>query len=114
MQIHYLEIVTNSVDDVCGTYEATQDITFSAPEPMLGNARTAKLVSGTIIGVRAPMRDTEAPVVRPYALVEDIDYAVTEAEKAGGQIALPPMDIPGYGRCAIYIVGGNDMGLWQL
>jgi predicted enzyme related to lactoylglutathione lyase len=34
--------------------------------------------------------------------------------KAGGQVAVPPMDIPGLGRFAIYLQGGNDHGLWQL
>jgi predicted enzyme related to lactoylglutathione lyase len=51
--------------------------------------------------------------VRPYWLVEDIEAAVAAAEEAGAQIALPPMELPGHGRCAIYFAGGVEHGLWQ-
>jgi len=80
----------------------------------LGNARTAALDGGGKIGVRAPMSPTEEPVVRPYVLVADIQAAVAAAEKAGAQIAHPPLEIPGQGTFAIYILGGIQHGLWQL
>jgi hypothetical protein len=32
----------------------------------------------------------------------------------GGQIAHPPMEIPGHGTFAIYIQGGIHHGLWQM
>ena len=82
--------------------------------PELGNARTADLEDGGRIGVRAPMRDTEAPVVRPYLLVDDIEAAVKAAETAGAIVAMPPMEIPGGGTFSIYILGGIEHGLWQL
>lgn len=69
---------------------------------------------GGRIGGRAPLRDTEAPVVRPYVLVDDIAAAVKAAEAAGATVALPPMEIPGQGTFAIYILGGIEHGLWQL
>jgi len=27
---------------------------------------------------------------------------------------MPPMEMPGRGKFAIYLLGGNDHGLWQL
>jgi len=63
--------------------------------------------------VQGPMRQTERPVVRPYQLVNDIEAAVAEAAAAGAQIALPPMELPGYGKCAVFIQGGVEHGLWQ-
>ena len=60
------------------------------------------------------MHETEEPVVRPYWLVDDIEAAVAAAVEAGGEIAHPPMEIPGHGTFAIYVHGGNDHGLWQL
>ena len=114
MQIHYLEIVTQEVDATCTTYEQQRGVKFCAGVPELGNARTAALAGGGMIGVRAPMHASEEPVVRPYLLVEDIDAAVVTAVKAGGEIAHPPMEIPGQGRFAIYIQGGIHHGLWQL
>jgi predicted enzyme related to lactoylglutathione lyase len=113
MQTYYLEIVTPDVDAVCGAYAAAYGVQFGDPEPALGNARTAPLSGGGFVGVRAPLRASEQPVVRPYWLVPDIDAAVAAAVKAGARLALPPMDIPGYGKCAIYILGGVEHGIWQ-
>ena len=113
MQIYYLEIVTNEVDAVCAAYEAANGVQFGTLDPRLGNARTAKMPGGGLVGVRAPLRETETPVVRPYWLVDDIEAAVAAVAKAGGEIALPPMSLPGHGTCAIYLQGGVDHGLWQ-
>ncbi len=113
MQIRYLEIVTKEVDAVCATYAAVHGVRFGEPDPGRGNARTAAMPGGGLVGVRAPMRDTEEPVVRPYWLVDDIEAAVASAVKAGGEVAHPPMEIPGGGKFAIYIQGGINHGLWQ-
>jgi uncharacterized protein len=114
MQIHYLEIVTQEVDATCATYAQLHDVTFGESDPALGNARTAKLANGGMIGVRAPLHESEVPVVRPYLLVEDIDTAVVAAVKAGGEIAHPAMEIPGHGKFAIYVQGSIHHGLWQV
>lgn len=114
MKVHYLEIVSEDVGGVCEVYEVAHGVRFGEPDELLGSARTCTLADGSIVGVRGPLRSTEAPVVRPYWLVEDIDQAVADVEAAGAKIAMPPMEIPGKGRFAIYILGGNDHGLWQL
>lgn len=114
MQIHYLEIVSPDVDAVCASYEKLHAVTFGAPEAGLGNARVATLSGGGRIGVRAPMHDAELPVVRPYFLVDDIEAATKAAEAAGGEIAHPPMELPGFGKFSIYMQGGVGQGLWQV
>ena len=114
MQIHYLEIVTPDVDATCNAYQALHNVSFSAPQAGLGNARTAPLPGGGMVGVRAPMHETEEPVVRPYVLVDDVEAAVVAAVEAGGEIAHPPLEIPGHGTFAIYIQGGIHHGLWQV
>ena len=114
MNVQYLEIVTREVDAVCAAYTAALKVQFGEPVPGLGGARTAALAGGGIVGVRSPLRETEDPVVRPYWLVDDIDAALAAAVQAGGEIAVPPMEIPGYGKFAIYLQGGNDHGFWQL
>lgn len=114
MKIQYLEIVSHDVEAVCKAYEVTNSVGFSEPDEFLGGARTCTLADGSMVGVRGPLRDNEEPVVRPYWLVEDIEKAVEKIEEAGGQIAVPPMEIPGKGKFAIYILGSNDHGLWQL
>ena len=63
--------------------------------------------------MRAPLREDEYPIVRPYILVDDIQSAVETAQAVGGEIALPAIEIPGRGWFAIYIQGGIQHGLWQ-
>jgi predicted enzyme related to lactoylglutathione lyase len=113
VRIYYLEIVTKDVDAVCAAYAAANGVQFGEPEAGLGGARTAALVEGGVVGVRAPMHETEDPVVRPYWLVDDIEVAVAAAVEAGAEVAHPPLEIPGHGTFAIYIQGGIHHGLWQ-
>ena len=113
MKVQYLEIVTREVDAVCAAYASALNVQFGEPDAGLGGARTASLAGGELVGVRAPLRETEDPVVRPYWLVDDIEAAVAAAVKAGGVIAHPPMKLPGHGTFAIYIQGGINHGLWQ-
>ena len=113
VQVQYLEIVTPEVDATCLVLEAERDVRFGEPEADLGNARTAKLVGGGMIGVRAPMHGGDGPVVRPYLLVDDIEASVEAALAEGAQLAHPPLEIAGRGTFAIYILGGIEHGLWQ-
>jgi len=114
LRVHYLEIVTPDVDAVCAAYAAGYGLTFGEPELLLGDARTARLPDGGLVGVRGPMRASETPVIRPYWLVEDIRASVHALVEAGVEFAHPPLELPGFGTFAIYIVGGVEVGLWQL
>ncbi len=114
MLIQYLEVVTPNVDETCSALEKLHGVSFCTPDAGLSNARTTVLRGGGKVGVRAPMREDEQPVVRPYVLTKDIEAAVKAAQAAGAEIAIPPMEIPGHGRFAIYIHGGIEHGLWQL
>ncbi len=114
MQVHYLEIVTKDVDAVCATYARLHGVTFGDGAAGLGGGRTAPLPGGGILGVRAPMHETEQPVVRPYLLVDDIEAAIAAAVEQGGEVAHPPMEIPGHGTFAIFIQGGIHHGCWQV
>ena len=113
IEIAYLEIVTPDVDAHCATLTKIHGVTFGDPIPALGNARVAKMKGNGRISVRAPMRESEDPVVRPYLFVDDIEAAVKAAREAGAEIAMPPMELPGQGTFAIYIQGGIQHGLWQ-
>lgn len=113
LRVQYLEIVTPDVGATCAALEELHGVTFGKPDPGLGNARTAALEGGGRIGVRAPLREDEELVVRPYVLVDDIETAVKAAEAAGGEFAVPPTEIPGHGTFAIYFLGGVQHGLWQ-
>ncbi|MEO0398128.1 MAG: hydroxylase [Pseudomonadota bacterium] len=113
MHVHYLEIVTPDVEETCKALFAQHGVTFEPPVASLGNARIAHLTGGGRIGVRAPMRESEAPIVRPYLLVDDIQVAIAAAESAGAMVAMPATEIPGQGKFVIYILGGVEHGLWE-
>ena len=113
MRVQYLEVVTTDVDATCKALTKAHNAIFGDPNPGFGGARTAALLGGGQIGVRAPLAEHEQAVVRPYLLVEDIEAALLVATEAGGQIAMPSTEIPGHGRFAIYILGGIQHGLWQ-
>ena len=113
MLVQYLEVVTPDVDATCSALEKLHGVEFGKPEAALGNARTATLKGGGRIGVRAPLREDEEPVVRPYVLVEDIEAAVKAAEAAGGEFAMYATEAPGLCKFAIYFQGGIQYGLWE-
>lgn len=113
-QVHYLEIVTYDVEQVCASYSQTLDVTFSEAIPELGGAKTTPLSNGGLLGVRAPMHDAEEPTTRPYYLVNDIEKAVEDAQRSGAEIAVPPMEIPNRGHCAIVMFGKVQSGFWQV
>ena len=114
VQVHYLEIVTSDMDATCSALEKVHGVSFDEPDAGLGNARTAPLKGGGMIGVRAPMHEAEEPAVRPYLLVDDIDAAAEAAKAAGAEFMLPPMESPGGGKFAIYMLGGIQHPLWQI
>ncbi|GAB5406366.1 MAG: hypothetical protein Aurels2KO_45970 [Aureliella sp.] len=114
MQVHYIEIVTDDVDSSCSLYTALHGVKFSDADPSLGGARTAKLSDKSMVGVRAPMHAGEKVVTRIYYLVEDIDASFAQVKESGADILVEPMDIPGHGKCAIYMQGGVEAGLWQV
>ena len=113
MKIHYLEIVSPDVEKISAAYEASHDVQFGEADPMLGGARTCELIDGSVVGIRKPLREIEPPTVRPYWLVDDIEQVIDRVVAQGGIIAMPPTEIPGRGRFAIYLIGGIDHGLWQ-
>ncbi|MBM4855676.1 hydroxylase [Vibrio parahaemolyticus] len=114
MKVQYIEIVTPDVDSICNIYADIYNVQFGEVDFNLGGARIASLSNGGVIGIRAPLRETEEPVVRHYTLVEDIQSAVDAAEKCGAVVAVPPMELLGHGMCAIVIQSGVELGFWQL
>ncbi len=112
-KIHYLEVVTPDVEEICASYSHTIGSSFSDPIAELGGARTTILAGEVILGIRAPMHAAEEPTTRPYYLVADIEKAVEDAKKGGAEVAVLPMEIPGRGKCAILFYGSIQSGLWQ-
>lgn len=114
LHVHYLEIVTPNVEQACASYSQSLGAVFSDVIPELGGAKTAQLSGDGLLGIRPPMHDAEEPATRPYYLVDDIENAINDAKKAGSEILLPPMEIPGRGICAIVANGAIQSGFWQI
>ncbi|MEM9938946.1 MAG: hydroxylase [Pseudomonadota bacterium] len=114
MQIQYLEIVTENVEETCAALEALHGVTFGEPQDGLGFARVAEMKDGGRIGVRAPLAEHDTPIVRPYMLVDDIEAAIETAEAAGAMFAMKATEVAGHGTFAIYFLGGIQYGLWEL
>jgi predicted enzyme related to lactoylglutathione lyase len=113
MRIHYLEIVCRDVGAQCAALGRVHGLTFGPSVADLGQARTAEIPGGSLIGVRAPLAEHEQPIVRTYVEVEDIARAVQDAEAAGAVIAYPPTRQGDTGTWAIYLLGDVQFGLWQ-
>lgn len=111
--IHYMEIVSNDVDALCGLYERVHGLSFGPPDADLGQARVATARDGTLVGIRKPLAAHEAPIIRTYVAVDDIQRAVKEAENQGALVAYPPTRQGQRGSFAIVIQGGVQHGLWQ-
>lgn len=112
MQVHYVEIVSKTVDRQCKSLEQVHGLSFCSEVEDLGQAKVAKTANG-MIGVRAPLGEHEQPIVRTYFAVDDIEKAVKAAEAAGAVIAYPPTKQGETGTWAIYILDEIQHGLWQ-
>ncbi len=114
IKIHYLEMVTPEVDAVCETYSQVHGVSFGDQDENLGNARTTALAGGGLLGVRAPLRVDEDPIVRHYMIVNDLAAAVNAAQSNGALVAIDSMALPGHGSIGIVIQAGIEIGYWQL
>ena len=111
--VHYLEVVTNELDATCALYGALWGVRFGEAVAALGQARTAERPDGTLVGIRKPMAEHEAPIIRSYVAVEDIAAAAKAAEAQGAMVAYPPTVQGEYGTFAIVLLDGVQHGLWQ-
>lgn len=113
MKAHYVEFVSEAVNNQIEVLERVHGLSFGPENQDLGQARVASNGDGVLVGVRAPLAEHEEPIVRIYFAVDDIAAAVEAAEAAGAMIAYPPTEQGETGTWAIYILDGIQVGLWQ-
>ena len=113
MAVHYVEIVSNDVDQLVALYQGMHGLSFGPPDPDLGQARVATQADGALVGIRKPLAAHEQPITRTYFAVEDMQRAVKKAEESGATIAYPPTRQGDRGTFAILIHGGVEHGRWQ-
>jgi predicted enzyme related to lactoylglutathione lyase len=68
----------------------------------------------TLPGGIGQQDETHPAGVVTYFSVPDVDASLALAEQLGGKTAVPPWEVPGLGRMAIFLdPDGNRIGLWQ-
>jgi predicted enzyme related to lactoylglutathione lyase len=71
-------------------------------------------IDGAIVERRGELDGQAVTAFVCTASVADVDATVAEIEAAGGELALPPMDVPGVGRLAYgRDTEGNIFGVLQ-
>jgi predicted enzyme related to lactoylglutathione lyase len=72
-------------------------------------------VRGKVVAGIVPLQNEQHPPVwSTYIAVDDADATIADATEAGGQVALPAMDVMDAGRMAVLIDPvGAFVGLWQ-
>lgn len=67
-----------------------------------------------VAGIGPLQNEQQPPVWSTYVNVDDADDVAARATDAGGQVAVPPLDVMDFGRMAFLIdPGGAFIGVWQ-
>jgi predicted enzyme related to lactoylglutathione lyase len=70
--------------------------------------------AGTLPGGIGQQDATHPAGVVTYFSVPDLEASLAKAEELGGKTAVPPWEVPGLGRMAIFLDPDNNrIGLWQ-
>lgn len=102
---HWNELITKDVDGAKKFY--TEVLGWTTEEfPMPTGDYTVVKSGDTPVGGIFDMAQTEAPDGTPshwaaYVAVDDVDAACAKVTAAGGQVMMPPFDVPEVGRIAM-------------
>ena len=111
--LSHFEVITNDVDGTKTFYEKAFGWKFQTFGPEFNNYVMGNLPNGTTCGIRTPENAEEKPGMLNYVLVKDVQQAVKDAKSLGAQVIAEPMEIPGMGWMAVYLVHGVPNAVWQ-
>ena len=106
-QFIWYELMTKDIDAAAKFYGAVIGWTVGGGDPVATGIdyRHWDIGGETIGGLMEIPQEAAAHGMRPiwlgYVSVPDVDKAILEIKAAGGEIHMPPMDIPGTGRFAM-------------
>ncbi|MBV6696278.1 VOC family protein [Kitasatospora aureofaciens] len=87
--------------------------TFQSAGPETGGYGFFQL-NGKAVGAVGPLNEGDPSTWTTYFRVTDADVTVNAAEKAGGMVLVPPMDVMGEGRFAqLADPQGSRFAIWQ-
>ncbi len=110
------ELITTDLVSAKQFYGDLFGWTFTETKTIYGNPYLIVHYEGTIIGgmmlKEGNVSDDVKPCWDPYVAVDDIEASAKRVESSGGEVILPPTDIPNVGRfCVIKDPQGISLNL---
>jgi hypothetical protein len=110
------ELITTDLTSAKEFYSELLGWTFTETRTIYGNPYLVIHREGTIIGgmmlKNGNVPDDVIPCWDPYITVEDVEVSAKRVEQLGGEVILPPTDIPTVGRfCVIKDPQGISLNL---
>ncbi|GAA5177436.1 VOC family protein [Rugosimonospora acidiphila] len=85
-----------------------------SPDPAAGGYTTFHQGGSPVAGAGQLMSDSAPPAWTWYAATDDLDATAARVEGAGGKVMVPPMDVLGIGRMAVFMdTTGAPFSAWQ-
>ncbi len=96
-------------------YGALLGWTFDEPDPAMGHYSTARRDGKSVVGMAPKQPGMDMPSLwSVYLKTSDADASARRIEAGGGQLLVPPMEIPGQGRMLFaFDPTGAAFGMWE-
>ncbi len=110
------ELITTDLESAKKFYGELLGWTFSETKTIYGNTYLVALKGKTMVGGMmlkdGNVPDDVIPCWDPYVTVDDVEASARQTEKLGGEVILPPTNIPNIGRfCVIKDLQGVCLNL---
>jgi predicted enzyme related to lactoylglutathione lyase len=99
------ELITTDLNSAKEFYGELLGWTFTEGTTIYGNPYLIIHKEGTLVGgmmlKEGNVSDDVSPCWDPYITVEDVEASAKKAAEIGGEVVLPPTDIPNLGRFCV-------------
>ncbi|VFQ42797.1 VOC family protein [Desulfoluna butyratoxydans] len=99
------ELITTDLEAAKAFYGNLFGWRFAETKTIYGNRYLTAFKDGAFVGgmmlKEGNVPDDVAPCWDPYLSVDDVELSAKQAEELGGEIVLPPTDIPNVGRFCV-------------
>ena len=115
-EFYWNELMTRDVEKAKEFYAKAVGWTFDAmpmPEGTYHVAMQGDKPVGGIMDMTGPDFEGRPEMWMSYLSVDDIDARLKKAESGGAKILKEPFDVPGVGRIAMIMDGGNAVIGWM-
>jgi len=99
------ELITTDLNSAREFYGELLGWTFTEGKTIYGNPYLVIHNEGTLVGgmmlKEGNVSDDVSPCWDPYITVEDVEASAKKVAELGGEVILPPTDIPNFGRFCV-------------